>query len=60
MARPIGITPTLTGKDAKRILKRMNEPPTEKDKTFSKKLKELSEKRTVPFKTGYENKNTEK
>ena len=39
MAKPIGTTPVLKGEDAIRILKKMNEPPTEKEKELVKKIK---------------------
>ena len=35
MAKPIGETPTLYGEDALRILRKMNEPPTEKEKKLN-------------------------
>ena len=37
MARPIGETPTLYGKEAAEFLNKMTEPPTEKDKEFKKR-----------------------
>lgn len=37
MAKPIGTTPTLYGKEAAEFLNKMNEPLTEKDKAFKKK-----------------------
>lgn len=37
MAKPIGTTPTLYGKEAAEFLNRMNEPPSEKDKEFKKR-----------------------
>ena len=46
MARPIGITPDLEGKEARDFLKRMKEPPTKKDKEFKKKMES---QRNVPF-----------
>ncbi|ADC46816.1 hypothetical protein mru_0965 [Methanobrevibacter ruminantium M1] len=46
MARPISPTPTLYGEDARRFLKKMNEPPTEKEKKF---WKEVESQRFVPF-----------
>ncbi|WP_296788781.1 hypothetical protein [uncultured Methanobrevibacter sp.] len=46
MAKPIGPTPELEGKDAIEFLKRMYEPPSEKDKEFAKKIKS---QRNVPF-----------
>ena len=46
MAKPIGETPTLYGDDALRILKGMNEPPTEDEIEFAKKIKS---QRNVPF-----------
>ncbi|MCL2116299.1 MAG: hypothetical protein FWH29_08770 [Methanobrevibacter sp.] len=49
MARPIGETPPLKGKDAQIFLKRMEEPPTKKDKEFRKKLDKLASERTIPF-----------
>ena len=39
MAKAIGPTPEVTGKDALRILRAMNEPPSKKDKEIAKKLK---------------------
>lgn len=39
MAKPIGETPTLYGEDALRILRKMNEPPTEKEKDLVEKIK---------------------
>jgi len=49
MARPIGATPALEGKEARDFLKRMEEPPTEKEKRFKKKLEEAAKERIVPF-----------
>jgi hypothetical protein len=49
MAKPIGETPTLRGKDARNFLKRMEEPPTKKDKEFRKELDKLADKRRIPF-----------
>ena len=46
MAKPIGATPVLEGKDAIEFLRRMYEPPTEEDKKLAKKIKE---QRFVPF-----------
>lgn len=46
MAKPIGPTPELEGEDAIEFLKRMYEPPSEKDKEFAKKIKS---QRNVPF-----------
>ena len=37
MAKPIGDTPTLCGKEASDFLNRMVEPLTEKDKEFKKR-----------------------
>ena len=39
MAKPIGETPTLYGEDALRILRKMNELPTEKEKDLVEKIK---------------------
>ena len=39
MARPIGETPTLYGEDSLRILRKMNEPTTEKEKELVEKIK---------------------
>lgn len=39
MARPIGKTPVFEGEDAIAVLKKMKEPPTEKDKEFAKKIR---------------------
>jgi hypothetical protein len=49
MARPIESTPTITGKDAEAVLKRMNEPPTKEDIEFRKKLDKIASKRRVHF-----------
>ncbi|MDL2246992.1 hypothetical protein LJB96_05200 [Methanobrevibacter sp. OttesenSCG-928-K11] len=49
MAKPIKPTPTLEGEAAEAFLKKMNEPPTEKDKEFSKKLKKLRSERKIHF-----------
>ena len=46
MAKPIGKTPALEGEDAIAVLKKMQEPPTEKDKEF---WKEVYSQRRVPF-----------
>ncbi len=46
MAKPIGPTPVLEGEDAIRILKKMKEPPTEKDREMARKIRE---QRFVPF-----------
>lgn len=46
MAKPIGPTPELGGEDAIEFLKRMYEPPTEKDKEFARKIRA---QRNVPF-----------
>jgi len=46
MAKPIGATPALEGEEACDFLKRMKEPPTEKDKEFKKKIES---QRNVPF-----------
>jgi hypothetical protein len=39
MARPIEPTPTLYGKDAIAVLKRMKEPPTKKEIEYAKKIR---------------------
>ena len=39
MAKPIGKTPVFEGKDATAVLKKMNEPPTKKDKEIAKKIR---------------------
>jgi len=39
MARPIGITPTLYGKDAEEFLKKMKEPPSKEDIEYAEKIK---------------------
>ncbi len=39
MAKPIGKTPHLEGEDAIAVLKKMQEPPTEKDKEFAKEIR---------------------
>ena len=46
MAKPIGITPTLYGKEAAEFLNRMNEPLSEKEK---KNKKRYDAARKVPF-----------
>jgi len=51
MAKPIGITPILEGKNAEAVLKRMIEPPTEKDIAFSEEIKKVRSKRKVQFKS---------
>ena len=35
MSRPIGTTPALEGEDAIEVLKKIHEPPAEKDKEFA-------------------------
>lgn len=37
MAKPIGETPTLYGKEARDFLRKMNEPPSKEDLEFRKK-----------------------
>ena len=37
MAKPIGETPTLYGKEARDFLRKMNEPPSREDREFRKK-----------------------
>ena len=39
MAKPIAKTPPLEGKDAIAVLKKMQEPPTEKDKEFAREIR---------------------
>lgn len=46
MARPIGDTPTLYGKEAADFLNKMVEPLSEKDNEFKKRYDEA---RKVPF-----------
>ena len=46
MAKPIGDTPTLYGKDASDFLNKMVEPVTEKDKELKKRYDAA---RKVPF-----------
>nr|WP_304160766.1 hypothetical protein [Methanobrevibacter smithii] len=46
MAKPIGKTPVFEGKDAIAVLKKMQQPPTEKDRKFAKKIRN---QRTVLF-----------
>ena len=46
MAKRIGITPEVTGEDAIRILREMNNPPREEYKEMAKQIKE---QRFVPF-----------
>jgi len=47
MARPIGITPTLEGEDAKKFLKEMGKPPSKEDIELNEKIKK---QRKVLFK----------
>ena len=47
MARPIGMTPSLEGEEAREFLKKMKQTPSDKDKEFKKKLDSLE--RIVPF-----------
>ena len=46
MAKPISKTPFFEGEDARVVLNKMPEPPTEKDKEFAKKIRQ---QRTVLF-----------
>lgn len=46
MAKPISKTPVFESEDARVVLKKMQEPPTEKDKEFAKKIRQ---QRTVLF-----------
>ena len=46
MAKPIGKTTVFEGKDAIAVLKNMQQPPTEKDREFAKKIRN---QRTVLF-----------
>lgn len=39
MAKPISKTPELEGEDAIAVLKKMHEPPTEKDKEFAREIR---------------------
>lgn len=39
MAKPIGKTPALEGEDAIAVLKKMQEPPTEKDIKFAREIR---------------------
>ena len=39
MAKPIGKTPSFEGEDAIAVLKKMHEPPTEKDKEFAREIR---------------------
>ena len=39
MARPIGITPTLEGKNAEEFLKKMEEPPSKKELEINEKIR---------------------
>ncbi|WP_204355194.1 hypothetical protein [Methanosphaera sp. BMS] len=41
MAKPIGNTPTLYGKDATKFLNDTNKPLTKKDKEFKKRFDEV-------------------
>ena len=46
MAKPIGNTPVLEGKEAAEFINRMFEPPTKQEKEFKKRLEKV---RKVPF-----------
>lgn len=46
MAKPIGPTPEVTGKDAVRILRKMNEAPHPE---YKKLAEEIKSQRFVPF-----------
>lgn len=46
MAKPIGVTPILEGRDAAEVINRMYEPPTEKEKEYKKRIDNA---RGVPF-----------
>ena len=46
MAKPIGDTPVLYGKEAAEFINTMFEPPTKEEKEFKKKLEKV---RRVPF-----------
>ena len=46
MAKPIGDTPELVGKEAEDFLNSLNRPLTKKDKEFKKRLENV---RKVPF-----------
>ena len=39
MAKPIAKTPVFEGEDAIAFLKKMQEPPTEKDKEFAREIR---------------------
>ena len=39
MAKPIGKTPDFEGEDAIEVLKKMHDPPTEKDKKFAREIR---------------------
>ena len=41
MAKPIGDTPVLSGKEAEDFLNSLNKPLTEKDKEFKKRLENV-------------------
>ena len=46
MAKPIAKSPEFTEEDTIAVLKKMREPPTEKDKEIAKKIRSV---RRVPF-----------
>lgn len=39
MAKPIGKTPDFEGEDAIAVLKKMQEPPSKKDKEFAREIR---------------------
>lgn len=39
MAKPIGTTPTLYGKEARDFLKKMEEPPTKEEKELAERIR---------------------
>ena len=39
MAKPIGKTPDFESEDSIAVLKKMHEPPTEKDKEFAREIR---------------------
>lgn len=41
MTKPIAPTPVFEGEDAIAVLKKMSEPPTEKDKKFAKEIRSV-------------------
>ena len=44
MAKPIGVTPDLSGEDAERFIRKMLAPPTEEEKKYKKNMYDKARK----------------